>query len=405
VKQLLQDKIILAETFIFPANSINIIRLIPQVSYYFWAYAQLQHKLNTSSYDLINICVPSGNLGNITSGIIAYLMGLPVNKFIVATNINNAFGEYLETGITSNKKAIPSLSCAMDISIPNNLIRLKYIFQNDHIDMQHKLCSYSITDEETLNTTSVIYKKYNYLFDPHTSVGYTAIQKHQCHHKHIPTYKTILLSTAHPSKFPNVLKKLQITIPIPYQLEHLLTKQTNKILIDKDYSLWRNRIGKNITLIGMPCSGKTTQGTKLASMMNKLFIDTDTIIEQNEHKTLSNIIESGNEYFLDIEKQTILNLKCSNTVISTGGSVIYSEEAMKHLQQISTIIYLDVSLDILYKRLTNLTERGVVLKKQQTIEDLYIERSLLYNKYSHIVLTDTSIHNIVHTYLQYIQLN
>jgi threonine synthase len=397
VKQLLRDKIILSESFIFPANSINIIRLIPQVSYYFWAYAQLN--MNGP----VNFCVPSGNLGNITAGVIAYLMGLPVHKFIVATNINKTFGTYLNSGIIPDVKAIPSLSCAMDISIPNNLIRLKYMFK-DHIHMQSKINSYSITDDETLHTISTVHKKYNYILDPHTSVGYTSIDKYNSQHIQNVNYltPTILLSTAHPAKFPEVLKKAHLYPTIPNQLRRFLTTTSHKININKSYSLWRNIIGKNITLIGMPGAGKTTIGKQLSSNMNKIFIDTDDMIEHQYDKKLHEIIkQKGNNAFLNIEEDTILNLQCSNTIISTGGSVIYSEKAMDYLQKISTIIYLDVPLSTLCNRLNNLTERGVILKHNQTFEDLFNERIILYKQYSHIIITDTSLSNIINTYIKY----
>ena len=383
VKQLLRDKIILSESFIFPANSINIIRLIPQVSYYFWAYAQLN--INKP----VNFCIPSGNLGNITAGVIAYLMGLPVNKFIVATNINKTFGTYLTTGIIPEVKAIPSLSCAMDISIPNNLIRLKYLFK-DHIHMQSKINSYSITDEETLHTISTVHKIHNYILDPHTSVGYTAIDKYNLKHANNKTIPTILLSTAHPAKFPEVLKKAQLYPDIPMK--------SRRINISKSYSVWRNMIGKNITLIGMPGAGKTTIGKELSSKMNKLFIDTDEVIEKKFDKKLHEIIkQEGNNEFLNIEEDTILNLQCSNTIISTGGSAVYSEKAME---------YLDVSLSTLCNRLHNLTERGVILKQNQTLKDLFDERNILYKKYSHIILKNNILknnilNNIINTYINY----
>lgn len=405
VKQLLRDKIILSESFIFPANSINIIRLIPQVSYYFWAYIQL--KTNKP----VNFCVPSGNLGNITAGVIAYLMGLPVNKFIVATNINDTFGKYLNNGIIPDVKAIPSLSCAMDISIPNNLIRLQYLFK-DHIHMQSKIDSFSINDDETLNIIKYVNEKYNYLLDPHTSVGYSAIKKYYEKNTNISleldSTPTILLSTAHPAKFPKVLKKNNLNPSIPVQLHHLFKMKFNKINISKDYSLWRNMIGKNITLIGMPGSGKTTLGKELSLKMNKLFVDTDRLIEKIHNKKLSEIINSdGNDGFLSIEENTILDLQCSNTIISPGGSVVYSEKAMDHLKKISIVIHLDVSLINLRKRLNNLAERGVVLKENQTFEDLFNERNLLYNKYSQIKFDNNSplnmdlLSNITSMYINY----
>jgi threonine synthase len=389
VKQLLRDKVILSESFIFPANSINIIRLIPQTIYYFWAYSQL----NTNSK--VNFCVPSGNLGNLTAGIIANLMGLPVNKFIVATNINKAFGTYLQTGTTIETRAIPSLSSAMDISIPNNLIRLKYLFNNNNKLMQEKTISYSITDKETLQTISTVFEKTNYMMDPHTSVGYTAIEKYNS------VLPTILLSTAHPSKFPEVMKQVNMYPINPPQLLNSLNKETHKIIISKSYNKWINTFGKNITLIGMPASGKSTLGKLLASKMNKLFVDTDTVIEQANNCRLAEITKQGNDIFLDIEEKTILNLQCKNTIIATGGSVVYSDKAMKYLKRISTIVYLDVSLKLLLERLNNVIERGVVLKAGQTIEDLFNERTPLYEQYSQIKVPSSSVNNIINRYITY----
>ena len=132
IKKSLSDKSLTNRLLFFPANSINIARLIPQSLYYFWAYAQFK-KYSTKQPI---ICVPSGNLGNLSGGILASLLGLPIKHFIGATNINNTFEKYINNDLESFdniKRAEPTLSSAMDISLPNNLKKIQYVFKDQNI--------------------------------------------------------------------------------------------------------------------------------------------------------------------------------------------------------------------------------------------------------------------------------
>lgn len=143
----------------------------------------------------------------------------------------------------------------------------------------------------------------------------------------------------------------------------------------------------NITLIGMPGVGKSTVGVVLAKVLGYQFLDSDLLIQQQEKRRLSEIIEEdGYEGFQKIENQVNSSIKTQNTVISTGGSVVYCEEAMEHLKSVGTVIYLRLSLDSLAERLGNLKGRGVLLKEGQTLKDLYEERVPLYEKYADIVI-------------------
>ncbi len=143
----------------------------------------------------------------------------------------------------------------------------------------------------------------------------------------------------------------------------------------------------NITLIGMPGAGKSTVGIILAKEISFGFIDTDVLIQINNQKSLQEIIdESGHLHLRTIEEKEILKLNISNHVIATGGSAVYSEKAMSHLQKISSIIFLDVSLETCRKRIRNFDTRGIAKADNQTFEDLFKERQLLYRKYADITI-------------------
>lgn len=146
----------------------------------------------------------------------------------------------------------------------------------------------------------------------------------------------------------------------------------------------------NITLIGMPGAGKSTVGVILSKIANLNFTDTDLLIQQSQGQKLCDIIaEKGVDAFLDIEKNVITNTVFQNTVIATGGSVIYKKETMEYLKSISKVIYIDVSLEEISRRVKNMQKRGVVALNAQTIEELYIERKPLYEKYADLsVCTD-----------------
>lgn len=141
----------------------------------------------------------------------------------------------------------------------------------------------------------------------------------------------------------------------------------------------------NIVLIGMPGSGKSTIGVLLAKIIGYNFIDSDLLIQAREGKKLYQIInEKGLDAFNKIENEVNASIEANNTVIATGGSVVYGKEAMEHLKEIGTVIFLDVSLDELKKRIRNMATRGISMREGQTLEDLYNERNLLYNHYCDI---------------------
>lgn len=143
----------------------------------------------------------------------------------------------------------------------------------------------------------------------------------------------------------------------------------------------------NIILIGMPGAGKSTVGVVLAKNLGMNFLDSDLVIQKETGKLLHEIIsESGNDGFREIENRINAGINVENTVIATGGSVIYGREAMEHLKETGTVIYLKLSLRSISRRLGNLAERGVSLRPGQTLCDLYKERTPLYEKYADVTI-------------------
>lgn len=146
---------------------------------------------------------------------------------------------------------------------------------------------------------------------------------------------------------------------------------------------------ENIVLIGMPGVGKSTLGVVLAKELGFQFVDADLLIQERENRLLKEIIaEDGVEGFLKIENDVNASIRAEKTVIATGGSVIYGAEAMEHLKEIGTVVYLKLDYGTLDSRLGNLKGRGVVLKDGQTLQDLYNERIPLYEKYADVIVDE-----------------
>ncbi len=146
---------------------------------------------------------------------------------------------------------------------------------------------------------------------------------------------------------------------------------------------------RNIILIGMPAVGKTTIGKRIAAAADLTFLDTDRIIETETGKKIPDLIrEHGTDGFLAIENRICAELDTENCIIATGGSVVYGEDAMRHLSENGTVVYLKLAFPLLQKRLRTPRERGVVLRRGQSLYDLYRERVPLYEKYADIVIDE-----------------
>lgn len=224
VKQAFLDRHLNQKFNLTSANSINIARLLPQMIYYFWALAGLEDLPGESVF-----VVPSGNFGNLTAGLMAARMGLPVERFIAAVNSNRFFVEYLSTGKAQARKSVPTLSNAMDVGNPSNFDRIRSLFENQVKSLRSVISSYSVSDEETLAGIKEVYKKYKYVIDPHGAVGFRASQQDGG----AGDTKYIVLETAHPAKFADTVERaLDRKISIPERLAVCLTKQKQTIKCD-----------------------------------------------------------------------------------------------------------------------------------------------------------------------------
>ncbi|WNY28154.1 Shikimate kinase [Methanimicrococcus stummii] len=145
---------------------------------------------------------------------------------------------------------------------------------------------------------------------------------------------------------------------------------------------------QNVVLIGMPGSGKSTSGVLLAKSLGLSFVDTDLLIQQQEGMLLQDLVDSaGFSGFIQIEEKIVSNLQASNSVISTGGSVVYGEKSMARLKEIGIVVYLDVSFPEIMRRIQNISTRGIALKENQSLGNLYEERRPLYEKYADITVS------------------
>ena len=149
---------------------------------------------------------------------------------------------------------------------------------------------------------------------------------------------------------------------------------------------------KNIILIGMPGVGKSTVGVILAKVLGYQFVDSDLVIQKEEGKLLKEIIaEVGPEGFIEVENRINASLDVENSVVATGGSVVYGEEAMEHLKAIGTVVYLSLPYEEIDRRLSDIKGSGVVLRDGQTLKDLYEERTVLYEKYADVKIDETGL--------------
>ncbi len=149
---------------------------------------------------------------------------------------------------------------------------------------------------------------------------------------------------------------------------------------------------QNVVLIGMPGAGKSTVGVLLAKSLGMAFEDTDLLIQQRDGRLLQTIIaEDGVQQFLEIEADVVSSLLARDTVIATGGSVIYSERAMRHLKENGLVIYIRIEFEELEKRITNMATRGIAIGSHQSLYSLYCERIPLYEKYADIIIDSSNL--------------
>jgi threonine synthase len=222
------------------ANSINISRLIPQTFYYFHAYAQL---LREGKKEVV-FSVPSGNFGNIAAGMLAYKMGLPVKRFIAATNANDTVPRFLETGIYETRPSVQTFANAMDVGAPSNWVRIMDLFEKDRTQLMQVLTSYKYTDEQTLAAIKNIFGQYNYVACPHTAIAWMALKDDQ-HANPNDQAAGVFLATAHPCKFPDIFPEdILHKIDIPEQVKSLANKVKGATVMNGDFEKFKEYLLK-----------------------------------------------------------------------------------------------------------------------------------------------------------------
>ncbi|EKD76372.1 MAG: threonine synthase [uncultured bacterium] len=238
VKQALADVVVRAKLWLTSANSINLARLIPQSFYYFVAYGQVRKMLGkvtkvTTKLPMV-FSVPSGNFGNLTAGVMAKRSGLPIQRFVAATNSNDVVPEYLRTGLFTPRPSIATLSNAMDVGNPSNFARLLDLYQYSVAAMQQDIVGTVTSEDETKQTLMELWQK-KYLIDPHTAVAYHGLQQYRAQTKQ-PVYG-VVLSTAQAAKFADRVEPIIGTkIKIPSQLAAALNKPVLAQTISVNYT-------------------------------------------------------------------------------------------------------------------------------------------------------------------------
>ncbi len=204
------------------ANSINIFRLIPQGFYYVRAYGQVKQYGKPVVFS-----TPSGNFGNLSAGVLAHKMGLPVHRFIASTNLNRAVPTYLENGTYTPNPSIETISNAMDVGNPSNFVRLTHLFDDSFEELKASVSGYYFDDGQTREAMLDVYRQYGYVMCPHTAVGYLGLRRYQ---QSGEDTCGIALATAHPAKFKDLVESVIHTpVEIPPALEELMNRPKHSI--------------------------------------------------------------------------------------------------------------------------------------------------------------------------------
>lgn len=239
VKTAFQDPQLNEQFFLTSANSINLARLIPQMFYYFYAWSRLPKK------ERVVFSVPSGNFGNLTAGLIAMQMGLPIDHFVASTNSNASVPVYLQRGVFTPHTSYATISNAMDVGNPSNFSRMLDLFDHDWQKMKEHISGFSFSDAETKNAMQQVAARGKYVLDPHGAVGYLGLKFFL---EKNPDYTGVFLETAHPSKFLEVVESAtQQKVVIPDSLKRFLSKEKKSISCAATYIDFKN------TLMGL-CS-------------------------------------------------------------------------------------------------------------------------------------------------------
>ncbi len=228
-KGALSDRELQATLQLTSANSINIGRLLPQTIYHAHAWAQLP----PDTGDVI-VAVPSGNFGNLTAGLMTKRLGVPIERFVAATNVNDVVPEYLRTGIFKPRAAAQTISSAMDVGSPSNFARVLALYGNSRERLRRDVVGWSFTDDETKECIGEVHRRSGYLLDPHSAVGYLALRRELADR---PGAVGVFLATAHPGKFRETVEPvIGHSVPLPPALETCLGREPVSVHIGPSLS-------------------------------------------------------------------------------------------------------------------------------------------------------------------------
>ena len=227
VKEAFMDEELSAQMTLTSANSINLARFLPQAFYYFRAWAQLDP--GSKAF----FSVPSGNYGNMTAGLVAREMGLPVHTFLSVNNLNDVVASYLLTGRYNPRPSTPTIANAMDVGDPSNFVRILDLFDNNYEWITKHLHGYSYNDTEIREVIAKVDKENGYLCDPHGATGYQAAHTYRKEH---PELTGIFLETAHPAKFKESVEEVTgNTVELPERLAAFAGRKKESVSLQSDY--------------------------------------------------------------------------------------------------------------------------------------------------------------------------
>lgn len=229
VKSAFLDKELNNALVLTSANSINVARFLPQSFYYFNAYARLR-ELGVDNN--IVVSVPSGNFGNLTAGLFAKFMGLPINRFVAANNENDVVYNYLQNGKYEPRASVATIANAMDVGAPSNFARILELYDHKHISIAADMKGYRYSDNEIRETMKEVYTKYNYILDPHGAVGYRALKAE------LKLGETgVFLETAHPAKFTETVEDVlgKGTVALPEKLQAFMKGEKRSIPLSTNF--------------------------------------------------------------------------------------------------------------------------------------------------------------------------
>jgi threonine synthase len=235
VKTAFMDKNLNEKLVLTSANSINVARFLPQAFYYFNAFARIKETGALEEKELV-ISVPSGNFGNLTAGLFAREMGLPVSHFIAANNANDVVYQYLKTAVFEPRHSVETIANAMDVGDPSNFARILDLFKYSHEIISGVISGYRYTDEEIRETIGDVYKRTGYICDPHGACGYRSLKEFSDSNQ-----TGIFLETAHPAKFIETVESVigKGKVPLPEKLAAFLKGEKQSIPMGNDFEGFR----------------------------------------------------------------------------------------------------------------------------------------------------------------------